>query len=238
MVASMGPPVSLKPRAQRGAYRTTDKSQGLWRCSNPLSLTCAYHGSEIEVPCGRWRTCPGCGRRMQWRLRQRFLAGIEKVPTGRHAMFFTLTFPEDRAPDEDGAHRALRSLVRRLRYRDQLGAYGWVLHRQKNGTLHYHGIAHMPWFDDDLKKWRELLEASGFGVQNKLVVAKPRDAGYCTRYISARLAQLSRLRRAYSFSRDFPRTDWAEARKLEKELDWTSDCEWMPTTKLHWLLRD
>lgn len=64
-------------------------------------------------------------------------------------MFFTLTFPADRAPSEDDAHAALRALTRRLRYRHYLGPYGWVLQRTRRGTLHHHGIAHLPWFDDD-----------------------------------------------------------------------------------------
>jgi hypothetical protein len=155
-------------------------------------------------------------------------------------MFFTLTFPLDRAPTEAEAHAALRSFVRRLRYRDHLGAYGWVLHRQRNGTLHYHGIAHMPWFDDGLAEWRALLLASGFGVQNKLVAAKPTHAGYCSRYISARLAELAPLRRAYSFSRDFPRSDWETAKRNEKEIDeilgLREDCEWLPTATVRRLL--
>lgn len=188
--------------------RTTSKSRqpDLWACHNRFPLTCTTHGEEISVRCGRWRHCPGCGRRISWQIRQRFLAGIEQVPAGLHANFVTLTFPADRAPDEDAAHRALASLVRRLRYRDQLGAYGWVLHRQSNETasLHHHGIFLMPFLTDDLKEWRELIQASGFGVQNKLVVARPEHAGYCARYISTKLAQLAPLRRAFSFSRTYP----------------------------------
>lgn len=161
-------------------------------------------------------------------------------------MFFTLTFPLAAAPDEDDAHRSLRSLVRRLRYRDLLDDYGWVLQRQQNGTLHYHGIAHMPWLDDGLREWRRLIVASGFGVQNKLVVAEPQHAGYCARYISSRLAKLAPLRRAYSFSRNFPITDWekekrerqaAEAR-FRAEFEAVPLCEWMPTATARRLLAD
>lgn len=241
----MGSSVFSKPTPQAEAYRTTDKSFALWKCSNPLSLTCGHHGDEIHVPCGRWRTCPGCGRRLQWRLRQRFLAGMAETPDPLRAMFFTATFPLDQAPDEDGAHRSLRSLVRRLRYRGKLGAYGWVLQRQANGTLHYHGIAHMPWFDDGLAEWRRLLVASGFGVQNKLVVARPEHAAYCARYISARLATLAPLRRAYSFSRDFPRSAWELERRARKaaEREFCEEfgaeplCQWMPTGTARGLLR-
>jgi hypothetical protein len=89
------------------------------------------------------------------------------------------------------------------RYRGYLGAYGWVLQRQRNGTLHFHGIAHLPWFADGLAEWRELLVKSGFGVQNKLVVAERQHARYCAKYISTRLAGLAPLRRAYGFSADF-----------------------------------
>lgn len=125
-------------------------------------------------------------------------------------MFFTLTFPAAAASDENAAHAAWRSLVGRLRYREQLGAFGWVLQRQQGGTgtLHYHGIAHMPWFDDGLAEWRRLIVKSGFGVQNRLVVARREHAGYCAKYISTRMATLAPMRRAYGFSRDFPVTEY------------------------------
>lgn len=234
--------VFLKPRPQGAAIRSTDKSAAaLWECKNRLPLTCTHHGDEISVACGRWRSCPGCQRRLQWRLRQRFAISLSKVPSGRKAMFFTLTFPLSAAPTEDQAHAALRSLVRRLRYRDYLDGYGWVLHRQRNKNLHYHGIAHMSWFDDDLAEWRRLIQASGFGVQNKLVVAKPSHAGYCASYISTRLAELAPLRRAYSFSRDFPRTDWEEQKRrtdaLLAELGADPLCVWEPSGRMNWLLR-
>jgi hypothetical protein len=185
-----------------------------WECSNPFPLTCINHGEDIAVRCGRWRTCAGCAQWKAWTIKQRFIAGIENVPPGKLADFITLTFPLDNAPDEDQAHRALRSLVGRLRYRGYLGAYGWVLQRQNNGTLHYHGIWHLPWFDDDLDEWRELIVKSGFGVQNKLVPARREHAGYCARYISKRLAHLAPLRRAFGFSRDFPRSDYEAQRAL------------------------
>lgn len=221
-------PVSLK--AAKPPLRTS--SQQLWHCANRLSLTCTSHGEEISVPCGRWRDCPGCGRRLQWRLRTRFLEGIKEVPQGKLPMFFTLTFEADNAPDEQAAHRALRALVRRLRYRDYLGAYGWVLHRQKNGTLHYHGIAHMPWFDDSLAEWRELIRASGFGIQNRLVQAEPEHAGYCTRYISTRLAELAPLRRAYAFSREFPTPSWQAERSTVNRIlaEISGRCSWEPSS--------
>lgn len=218
---------SLK-RAKR-AIRASD-NDNLWRCQNPLSLTCTYHGDEIEVPCGRWRKCPPCARRLQFKLRNRFLAGVEQVPQGMHPMFFTLTFPADNAPDESEAHKALRSLVRRLRYRDLLSEYGWVLQRTERGTLHYHGIGHMPFMDDDLAEWRGLLAASGFGVQNKLLIAKPSHAGYVTRYISARLAELAPLRRAYGFSQKFPQPqvvqESEQTEELLAELGAEPECQW------------
>jgi hypothetical protein len=105
-------------------------------------------------------------------LTERLISGIENVPADKMPMFFTLTFPLAHAPDESEAHRAWRSLVARLRYRKYLSAYAWVLQRQRNRTLHFHGIAHMPWFADDLTEWRELLVKSRFGVQNKLVIAE------------------------------------------------------------------
>ena len=170
-------------------------------------MTCANHGIDIPIPCGRWRLCGGCGRRLQWQLIQRFLAGIQQSEEPYVPMFFTLTFALSNAPDEDQAHAAIRSLVSRLRYRDQLGPYGWVLHRQKNGTLHHHGIVHMRYQKDDLKLWRELIKASGFGEQNKLLVAEPKHARYCARYITRSLGMFSPLGRAYSFSQRFPKPD-------------------------------
>ncbi len=151
-------------------------------------------------------------------------------------MFFTLTFPLTRAPDEDEAHRAWRSLVARLRYRGYLGAYGWVLQRQRNGTLHFHGISHLPWFADGLAEWRELLVKSGFGVQNKLVVAERQHAGYCAKYISTRLAELAPLRRAYGFSADFPLAKALTDRAVLEErygIVPDSDCVWTPSYELY-----
>ncbi len=152
------------------------------------------------------------------------------MPSGKQAMFFTLTFPAQNAPDENEAQRCWRSLTRRLRYRDLLGEYGFVLQRTKQETLHFHGIAHMPWMEDDLAEWRALLTASGFSVQNKLVVAEPSHAGYVTRYISTRLADLAPLRRAYGFSRRFPEAHAARERQVEQallaELGAAPHCHW------------
>lgn len=207
--------------ASAASVLTNKCGHNLWRCSNPFPLTCVRHGEEITVRCGRWRTCSGCALYKQWCLSQRFLTGIEHVPDGKVAMFVTLTFPRHRAPDEDAAHRALRSLVGRLRYRGRLGAYGWVLQRQKprgedlSGPLHYHGIWHVRPFprSDNLAEWRELVQASGFGVQNRIEAAVPEHAHYVCRYISRRMASLAPLRRAYGFSRDFPRTEFEEQRR-------------------------
>lgn len=185
-----------------------------WKCANPLKLACSHHGEQREVPCGRWRTCVGCGMRKQWEVRQRFMAGIEpaNVPVGLRAMFFTLTFAEDKTERE--AQAAWRKLVGRLRHRDMLGAYGWVLQRTKAGRLHFHGIAHMPWQRDGLALWRELITRSGFGVQNRLEVANPAHAGYCARYITRKLAEVEPLRRAFSFSQEFPASEWERMRTL------------------------
>lgn len=211
------------------AGRTTDKNNPL-RCPNSLSLTCTHHGEERRVPCGRWRRCPVCAKRLQWKLRNRFLAGIEQVPDGMHAMFFTLTFPASQAPNETEAQKSWRSLVRRLRYRDLLGEYGFVLQRTKQGVLHFHGIAQMPWMDDELAEWRRLLLASGFGVQNKFLLAKPSHARYITCYISSRLAELAPLRRAYGFSQKFPQPQIVRERqqtdKLLNELHAEPECRW------------
>lgn len=119
----------------------------------------------------------------------------------------------------------------RLRRRGLLGYYGWVLQRTKAGTLHFHGVGEMPWMDDGLLKWRKLLTASGFGMQNKLLPAAPAHASYCARYISTGLADLGAFRRAYSFSRDFPQVpayvnpNDAVALALGMEVD---PCEWVP----------
>jgi hypothetical protein len=170
--------------------------------------------------------------RKQWELTQRFIAGIENPSDPLRAMFFTLTFPLDAAPDEAEAQAALRSLVRRLRHRRKLGAYGWVLQRQRNGTLHFHGIAHMPWFDDGLAEWRHLIVASGFGPQNRLVLAEPHHARYCARYLSGRLASLAPLHRAYSFSRSFPQSARTVRRahraELAESIGMVPECDWVP----------
>jgi hypothetical protein len=133
---------------------------------------------------------------------------------------------------EDGAQQAWRSLVGRLRYRDYLGVVGYTKERQKNGTLHYHGIAHLPWFDDGLAEWRELIIKSGFGQINRLEIAQKTSAGYCAKYIAKGLAEVAPLRRAYGFSADFPRARALVEREtlaeqLGVKLD--SDCEWTAT---------
>jgi hypothetical protein len=226
---------NISLNATAGSITNKCKKKSPFDCSNPFRLTCLNHGEDITVRCKRWRVCPGCALWKQMTMTQRLNAGIENVPTGKMPMFFTLTFPLNYAPNEDEAHRAWRSLVARLRYRSYLGAYAWVLQRQRNGTLHFHGIGHLPWFPDGLAEWRELLIKSGFGVQNKLVVAERQHAGYCAKYISTRLAHLAPLRRAYGFSADFPRakllTDQAElAERYGVVLD--SDCAWTPSYEL------
>jgi len=134
-----------------------------------------------------------------------------------------------------------RSLTRRLRHRDLLGEYGFVLQRTRQGTLHFHGIAQMPWMDDGLDEWRALLTASGFGLQNKLVVAEPSHAGYVTRYISTRLAELAPLLRAYGFSRGFPQPQAVKEREradeLLDELGASPECQWEHSGAVSQLLR-
>jgi hypothetical protein len=233
--------VSLKARPKGAPIRTSDTRNDLWRCRNPLSLTCTHHGDKIEVPCGRWRKCPACARRLQYKLRNRFLAGIEQVPAGLHPMFLTLTFPAKRDPKIDMAQKCWRSLVRRLRHRDLLGEYGIVWQRTKAGVIHAHGIAQMPFMDDGLAEWRKLIVASGFGVQNKLVIARPSHATYVTRYISTRLAQLADGRRAYQFSRNFPQLrSVQERREVDRALEAIgarSECEWELTAFVRARLR-
>lgn len=222
---------AAEPR--QGRSRSPNNWQDGLSCQSPFQLYCLSHAERRLVSCRRWRTCEGCARRLQAELIARFARSIEEAPAERPAKFFTLTFPASRAPDETGAHRALRSLVRRLRHRELLDQYGWVLQRQRNGTLHHHGLMlGMPWFDDNLEEWRELIAASGFGPQNKLVEAVPRHASYCARYISARLAKLAPLRRAYGFSQAFPQAPAVEARRSRDEagalIGMTSTCEWVP----------
>jgi hypothetical protein len=159
--------VSLNASPRKGRGITNKCKKNSWDCSKPFNLGCLYHGEHLVVPCGRWRTCRGCALRKQWELKQRFIAGVEQLPDGKLAMFFTLTFPADGAPDETEAHCCWRKLVAKLRYAGYLDAYGWVLHRTKRGTLHYHGVAHLPWFNDGLVEWRRIVTESGFGVQNK-----------------------------------------------------------------------
>jgi hypothetical protein len=219
---------SLSPATNGSGGTNNCKKTSAWHCGNPMQLRCDQHGHTIEVRCGRWRTCAGCAAWKQWTLTQRLLAGIEQTPDGLLAMFVTLTFPRNSAPDEDGAHSALRKLVARLRYRRLLGAYSWVLERQANGdpegkteierlgSLHYHGIWFMPFMDDDLAEWRSLLVDSGFGPRNRISVAQSKNAYYCTKYITKGPAELAPLRRAYGFSQDFPRTEYEQQRALSR----------------------
>lgn len=204
--------LNASPRQGRGVTKNCRKNS--WECSKPFKPGCQHHDESVTVPCGRWRTCRGCALRKQWELKQRFIAGIEQVPEGRLPMLLTLTFSANAAPDETEADRCWRKLVAKFDYMGYLGAYGWVLQRTKRGTLHYHGIAHLPWFDDELAEWRRMVTESGFGVQNKLVLADARHAGYVGCYISTGLASLAPLRRAYGFSRDFPKTAYAERQAL------------------------
>jgi hypothetical protein len=163
-----------------------------------------------------------------------FTAGIEAAPTNMAARFFTLTFPADRAPDENEAQRAWRSLVARLKYRGLLGEYGWVLQRTKRGTLHFHGVAHMPWMTDGLAEWRALIEASGFGVQNPLETAHPRHARYCARYISSGFAEIAPLRRAFGFSREPPPVAGGPDPALLAAVGAEAEpCYWVPVSEVH-----
>ncbi len=241
----------LEGSSPKGRALTNKCEKKPWECQNRFPLTCANHGEIISVPCGRWKSCVACRIRKTWEIKARFLAGMESVPPGKSAKFVTLTFPRDQAPTEDEAHQALRSLVSRLRYRDYLGSYGWVLQRQGNGagndlakhpsgeepgTLHYHGVFHLPWFDDELVEWRSLVKASGFGEQQNIKAAKPKHAGYIASYISSRLARLSPVRRAFSFSQDFPRSDFdiekrskKEQKVLLKQLGVEASCDWLPS---------
>ncbi len=195
-------------------------------------LECANHGERIEVACKRWRRCPGCAMRKQWELAGRFRVAIQKPPKGMFPAFVTLTFPEDRAPTAAEAHECLRRLISKLRYRKLLAGYGWVLQRQENGTLHYHGIFFMKWFRDDLELWRKLVEESGFGSQQFIERAKPEHARYCSKYISHRLADLEEGQRAYGFSRDFPAApafDPAEGSIFGGPAqEGAGECEWEP----------
>lgn len=219
---------AAEPR--QGRSRSTTKWQPGTSCRNPFQLYCLSHADRLLLPCKKWRTCEGCALRLQNELSSRFQRAIVEAPSGRPAKFFTLTFPASQAPDEAEAHRALRSLIRRLRHRDLLGEYGWVLQRTRQGVLHYHGVAHMPWLD--MEQWRALVIASGFGRIQNLQVAQPKHAHYCSNYISTRLADLAPLRRAYGFSQSFPLSLREQERRERQEagalIGMTSECEWVP----------
>lgn len=185
----------------------------------------------MAIRCKRWRVCQGCARWKRWHLVCRFAAGIEQADPSRPATFVTLTFKAQDAPTEDDAHAALRELVKRLRKADRLGYYGWVLQRTKVGTLHYHLIAEVPWMDDKLEGWRADVGASGFGIQNKILTAQPKHGAYCARYIATGVADLQPFRRAYSFSRSFPKvpayTDPNDAMALALGME-VDPCDWVP----------
>jgi hypothetical protein len=237
--------ISLNDATAGSGVSNNCKKKASWTCPTPIKLVCEHHGEAITTRCGRWRTCAACSLWKQMTLRQRLIAGVERCPEGdKLAMFVTLTFPASCAPDEDMAHNALRSLVARLRYRDYLAEYSWVLQRQRGGagTLHYHGIWWMrPWpRSDRLREWRSLIVASGFGVQNKLVIAQSRHAGYCANYISRRMATLAPLRRAYGFSRGFPLSEYERQRRLlatqlpslREQFGIEPECSWLPEWEL------
>lgn len=232
--------ISLNGGARRASpLRTSAKNAShgpSWECCRPLKMVCINHpGETAGFRCGRWQTCPGCSLFKSWQLRQRFLAGILDTIPPYGPRFFTLTFRAERTPDEDEAHACLRSLVARLRYRRQLSHYGWVLQRTRRGTLHYHGIAQMTWYDDDLVEWRELIQRSGFDIQNRLEVARAEHASYCARYIATRLARLQRHRGAYGFSRGFPKPDprWQPDPALLASIGIEQDpCLWLPGSVL------
>jgi hypothetical protein len=222
---------AAEPR--QGRSRSPNNWQDGLSCARPFRLYCLSHAERRLVPCRRWRHCEGCARRLQGELVARFVRSIEEAPDELPDKFFTVTFPNSRAPDETEAHRALRSLTRRLRHRELLDQYGWVLQRQRNGTLHYHGLmTGMPFMDDGLALWRELVVASGFGPIQNLQQAKREHASYCARYISTRLAKLAPLHRAYGFSQGFPQAPIVEARRAREEagalIGMASTCEWVP----------
>lgn len=68
---------------------------------------------------------------------------------------------------------------------------------------------------------------------HRVVEARPEHAGYIVRYISTRLADLAPLKRAYSFSRDFPLSDYdAERRRIAevgKPIGLVPECAWVPS---------
>jgi hypothetical protein len=94
---------------------------------------------------------------------------------------------------------------------------------------------------DDLALWRKLLVESGFGVQNKLVIARPEHAAYVTRYISTELAKLAPGRRAYGFSRHFPQPEVERIRReivsALAQIGARSECHWEPTASVSALLQ-
>jgi len=152
-----------------------------WQCTKPFNLVCVEHGHDLAIRCKRWRSCRGCAMWKQWQLTTRFLAGIVSVPPHLRPMFFTLTFPAAVAPTEEEAHARWRRLYGEMRALDLLGEFGWVLQRQKNGTLHYHGIAHMSWMTDNLALWRHLsVWTLAVAPPWTLEVAPPR-VGCCCR---------------------------------------------------------
>lgn len=83
---------------------------------------------------------------------------------------------------------------------------------------------------------RELLVKSGFGAQNKLVVAERQHANYCAKHISTRLAELAPLRRSYGFSASFPQSEFQANRVLlaeQYDIVLDSDCAWTPSYELY-----
>lgn len=214
-------------------------------------MTCIVHLETVKIPCKRWRTCPGCALRIEWELTKRLEAGIRQMPIEIREtkagnlrfmpMFATLTFPADRAPTAKEAQRCWSILTRKLKYRGLLGEYGWVLQRQgnKSKTLHFHAIAHMPFFKDGLKEWRGLVIASGFGPQQRIEIADVAHARYCAQYMTKRVADLPKGNRAWSFSRGFPKPHYEDLKaQRDRELQaltksgMYSLCDWVPDYEL------
>jgi hypothetical protein len=97
----------LEPGRRQAARHTNNRQEiERWPCPNRLPLTCLAHGGTIWARCNR-RTCEGCAEWIAWLCAVRLRPGIEQVPPGRIATFFTLTFPRSKAPSDEMAQRVV-----------------------------------------------------------------------------------------------------------------------------------
>jgi hypothetical protein len=143
--------------------------------------------------CGA-RTCPNCGKRLGWRVRQNMLA---QKDFWRKPGLFTLTVDRSKFGSAKEAHGAITEgqFVRRLLYRLGVRRWAWALEFQQKtgeGWPHWHvlvDLADLPGGKLDLVKawrlWRYKWDLGGLDLQAKKVklASAAHAVFYLTKYI-------------------------------------------------------